>query len=563
MLTRIPQPEMWGPSPAESQAQAADYGTRVAAMFAQGIAEGQRNYVANKQAQSIEKYRQDTLKQNAADKATAQQDAMTSLRMKVLAQQLDDGLKAAGPGNEAKFFLDNQSTYKQFYKLMANGDNDLAQEMLQGTAKVLNNISPMSAYRMGLIGSPQGANGAPGQAAAAGFPPSQQGAAGAPLGAGQAPMSPASAAPPQGMPFGQAGAPVAPGQAGTPLQPSTSTVSPTSQAFPQEGSISITQMSKGIQQNAVTKSADAGLQKIASIAMGNVEGAQNLTPKEQAAIKTTIKPTVQVLRDSEIFKEFKAAGGSDEALQKAADQLNTALQDPTFAKYLQTANVLNDKEQAAVDRDVANDTKMQAAVEKARHDMEIENKANLAIATKAFQLREQFQLGYQRLQVQMANAKDKKTRDMLADSNKAAQLAISSLNTFDRAADALRAQFSKDHKGASDDEINNFINQQLADPNSPAGASLGVAAQLVGAWMGTDPKETTVQLKSQYLLGIPFLPETSPAQQFQVPAIPSPLTAQPRTAPAAPARQAAPQAATPGVSRKMTPEELIQASGGQ
>jgi len=538
MVTRIPQPQFAGPAPAEVQVQAAANATRQAELFQKGIQDAAANYINQKNAET-ERQKANTYQQEANTQAKNAQTESDRLKMSLLANDLQKDLTENG----AMSYVDRKAEWTQLFSFLSGGDKDLARTMYEGGAAALNKMSASQMLSQGLIGTVPG--GSPAIAAPTPQPtnpalppnpamtsqpqmPFPSGTAANPS-PGMAPAAPAPSAAPgaafQRLPDAVEGKQ---GIALAPTGPSTS--------------VSITEMTKGLANNAVTQAANAGLSKIAGIAMGNVDPSTAVTPKENRAIDQAVKPTIQVLKNGRT-QAFLDAGGTQEALQRGADQLNEAMQNPQFAEFIKTANIFNDQDTKAYDTFVANDDRLQAALARVQAQDRATNQRNMAVATQAFGDQLKYATAVQRLQIEAANGKNKKAQEELNAYN----AALAAVKNYDAVADKVRDQYLKDHKGAGDEEINDYLNREMIRPNSGLSSALSVAAKLWGNALGYDDIPTAeIQLKAQYFAGIPFLPETRPAQSGTVPQIANPQTspgaqpsAKPRTggSPAQPTAQ--------------------------
>ena len=273
----------------------------------------------------------------------------------------------------------------------------------EGGAGALNRMSATEMLGAGLIGKSPAGQGT-GQAAAAAPQAQAQGQTQAPV------VAPSPAAPmhswgnyPTSIAFSISN--------GTRTLDSTRNKLKATPASSEASSVSITHITQGLANNAATQAANSGLSKIAGIAMGNAT--EDVTPKETAAIQTALKPTIQVLKNAQTDK-FLAAGGKEEVLQKAADQLNQALQDPQFASWINTADVMSEKDAANYQKHLQTDVNMQKAMETARHNLEIENKGNLTVALQAQANILKFQQAKERRKIMAANTKDNQSKIDLA-----------------------------------------------------------------------------------------------------------------------------------------------------
>jgi len=538
MVTRIPQPQFVGPAPAEVQIQAADNATRQAAIFQKGVQDAATNYIQQKQL-GLEQQKIGVAQQEANTQAKNAQTESDRLKMSLLANDLQKDLTENG----AMSYVDRKAEWTQLFGFLAGGDKDLARTMYEGGAAALNKMSASQMLSQGLIGT------APGGSPAAAAPTPQP--------ANPAlPPNPAMSAPRMPFPSGTAANP-SPGMA--PAAPAPSAAPGVAfQRLPDaiEGkqgialaptgpgaSVSITEMTKGLANNAVTQAANSGLSKIAGIAMGNVDPSTAVTPKENRAIDQAVKPTIQVLKNGRT-QAFLDAGGTQEALQRGADQLNEAMQNPQFAEFIKTANIFNDKDTTAYDTFVANDNRLQAALARVQAQDRATNQRNMAVATQAFGDQLKYATAVQRLQIEAANGKNKQAQEELNAYN----AALAAVKNYDAVADKVRDQYLKDHKGASEEEVNDYLGQEMIRTNSGLSSALSVAAKLWGNALGySDIPTAEIQLKAQYFAGIPFLPETRPAQSGTVPQIPNPQTS--------PGAQPAPKPRTGGTPTQPTAQQ--------
>jgi hypothetical protein len=96
-----------------------------------------------------------------------------------------------------------------------------------------------------------------------------------------------------------------------------------------------------------------------------------------------------------------------------------------------------------------------------------------------------------------------------------------SVKDYDASMDKFRTDYLSAHKGASDEEVNNYLNTELTRPSSGLRVSLNVASQLYRTLLGMSAEDTEIQLKAQYFLGIPFgFAETSPGSTQKLPGLP-------------------------------------------
>jgi hypothetical protein len=161
MVTRIPQPQFVGSAPADVVNQAASTGARYAEIAAQGVTEGLRAYQAEKQIQAQ--------KEIATQRETS---AFDQLKLQLQGKDIMDAFTAAGPGNEAKVFVEQADKIKDYYGKLYGPAGD---HIFDATSKhVLAAIKGGTALQAGLLGlgaQPQAASGgasatpAPGESA--------------------------------------------------------------------------------------------------------------------------------------------------------------------------------------------------------------------------------------------------------------------------------------------------------------------------------------------------------------------------------------------------------------
>jgi hypothetical protein len=278
--------------------------------------------------------------------------------------------------------------------------------------------------------------------------------------------------------------------------------------------MSITQITKGLPNNAATQAATAGLQKMAS-----TDPETSLTSKDIAAVNNVLKPHVEILKNQTV-KDYYASGGSEEALAKARDQLNTALQDPTFAQWLSTESMLSPKEATEFAQSVTADVKRAAQEETVRHNLESERSKLLALNLQANKAILQSQMTYERLQLMASMAKDVKARASATAQLGSLKLADDMLKTFAQQGDQIRNSFPK---GTDEEKIQQAMNEKFADPSSPLSQTLNAAAKLWSSAYGQDFNQTVLQFKETYFAGLPlpFL-QTKEGGEVSVPTVPPP-----------------------------------------
>ena len=293
---------------------------------------------------------------------------------------------------------------------------------------------------------------------------------------------------------------------------------------------------------AVLDASLSGFTKIVQAAAG--EATDSVTPKEQAAIGRVVSNTVKVLKDSDSYKAFVAAGGTEEAANRAAQAVNdTIASDPNALDFFKTNNAMTKSEQASFLANVKADAQVQKiAFDQGIAQGKLENAEKLT-AIKAYKDWFGVQQMAERLKIMAKNANslDKKSGDYLAGTAWVqARTAVSSWETDYRAR----------HPKAKDDEVNNAYADMMKVPGNPVTQAMTVAVQLMSPYMGYDPKDanTYVAVKNTFVLPNPFgeggLIPTNEGGTVPVPGFGGNPNPNP---PAAPATQA-PGAQAPGPS---------------
>ena len=569
MVTRIPQPQFVGSSPADVVDQAGSTGARYAEIAAQGVAEGLRAYTAAKQQQ--------TEKEIATQSETS---AFDQLKLQLQGKDIMDAFQQAGPGNEAKVFVEQADKIKDYYSKLYGPAGD---HIFDATSKhVLAAMKGGTALQMGLLGvGGQGQAQAPTElpASSAGMPsdvadrmasqPIQpnpptgvQAASPASRDAIAAPPIPASAI--QATKASASQAPLqlptkpneftpaivksissdqsymndilktlevqdnsikvdadkvragtmAPdaflskyktrvlkanegmGQAATPasnVDANGVVRIPTSGASQASTYSAVT--TKGIPDGPLKESLIGGLQKIVDMSMG--EAAENLTSKERAAINTANNMEVRILKDSQAYKDFIKAGGSDATLEQAVTSLKASFDaDPTMTDYYKLKNVLGEKDFTDYETNFKNSSAAEAAV--ARNDLAREKLSNAEAQTaaRASQIALTAQLMNKRIEEQA------RLGNLHAD-------VLPAITAYNQAC-AMGRNFDTDyrarHPKASDDEVHKAWLSVVTDPTTMENQTIMNAGKLFGQFLKADPNDPTiaVAMASQYWIPLPF-----------------------------------------------------------
>ena len=574
MITRIPQPQFIGPAPSEVVTQTGDNGTRLAQMFSTAMQEGTKNYLTQKQL-DIEKQKAEASAQYnqeiAANRKSVEQDA----RDRAIREDFQKELDKAGPGAEWRVFIDNKPMAMKFFGTFAEDPEHAKSLYDAGLKTAMGHGSATSFFGAGAVGLGQQGTPPQGAQAAPTAPVSPTTTPAVPPGA--PPLTPPSPPPmvqganPQGSPTALApsGMPPVPSGLSTP-QPQQSVISkiaaaPMQPSEPGSISTSVTEITKGLPNNAATAAANSGLAKIAAYAAGQVGAATAITPKEAVAITAANKPNVQVMRDSTITKELLAENGpvAEEVLKRASDFLNNAIQDPTFLKWLQEGGAsLTPDEAKSYGGVLSNDVKLQALLEKTVKDQALRDNAFLNTSLKAQADIDRFQLTYQALL-------DRAQRTKSAEDNNLVhmyQLANTAMHDYVTASDNLRSQFKRPDGSVDEDAFKDAYQDELARPTSPITQSLNLAVQ---DWAAASQIEkdniptVTTEFVDRYTAGIklPFLAESTATST--TPYIPSPATT-PQGVPAPqPGGAPAPKPAPPTAAGSLTPAQKARVMAGQ
>ena len=534
-----------GPAPSEVQLQAGAQGQRVGEMLAQGIQEGAKNYLTAKQI-ADQQERTKVAQQEADTGAKNAQTESDKLRMTLLSNDLQGDLTKNGPMS----YVDRKSEWMQLFKFTSGGDADLAKSMYEGGAGALNRMSAGEMVRSNLIGmpSPQ-APAAPAGQAPAGIPPTS------PL----APFTgqPSAAVAPQGqpMPFGTSSNP-APGVAA----PSPAVAPPTPVAAPalpptpaMGGTVSTTagqsqsaSFSQSIQTVTSTPKTDLAKAVIQKYESGGLAPDGTISGKESAAVLSTLAPTLKVLQNSETAK-YLAAGGSEVILQKAADQLNAAMQaDPQFADYMKVFVTLPPEDAKTF---LADKTQNRYLAQLGINQQNADTKEAVArgnLALTAAKIEGSLQMGLARSAAALKSSDNAATRNEAT----AYQTANAAFTAYAQRWSDARDKYMADHKGAGQAEVENYMDSLFADPTSALSQGMMWSSKLISRATGMDVSmvEQTLKGSNGFLFGWPAAlglggePATPPTR-YNVPVVPGAT---------APGGAAAPQARPSGWTARET-----------
>jgi hypothetical protein len=565
MITRIPQPQFIGPSPAEVVDQAENTGTRWAQIVQQGIDEGQKNYLANKEINQ---------------KAEETKSSFDQLKLQMKFKDIESAFAQAGPGNEAKVFVEQGDKIKSLASdLYGPAGDHIFEAWSQG---VLNSTKPGTLFNLGALGignaqaqrqqqpAPQTqalpVSAAPGVSAT----PSAQPAATPPPAAAitlahplpETPAEVSQLAPTlaqnndlmkdfrtyltsQGKKVSAAGNPTsnatllqnnmnsfqkylgslddnkklalvngAGGQAAG--QNASGTVQ--AQAF--------AAVSKGIPAAALAAAAPA-FQKLQNAAAD----AADLTPKDKAALNVVVNPVVKVLQDSPVVKQLIKLGMSQETLNNARDKLQDAINtNPDFAEALKTGTLFAGKDA----KDVLDNMNQQRLAEKTASDMGIsedkQHTANIALALKTVQVPLQLQMALERLNAQAKTSNNANARMGMLLAQDAYNKAIQ-----------VQSDWIDKHvpKGANPADIDKLVSQEMKNQSGALYQSQALASKLLAPILNEDPQTMMQELGASYyvsMFGI-NLGEKSPAATVPTPVFTPPVGAagKPAAAPSAPA----------------------------
>jgi hypothetical protein len=528
VITRIPQPQFVGPAPAEVVQQAGATGQKWGDLIAQGIQEGMQSYQADKQ-----------LKQQQSQL----QAASEQLRIQLMAKDFSDKMSISDdPG---KTFQENAETYKQLALFYAKGDKDAANQIYEKTAEqFLNNMAPTNMAKGGMFSISANPTPAQGQATtpatapqpAPSAPPTQT-QAGAPATMPNAnPIAAPQVAPTLNHPL-----PTTPQEVGNlsdTLSENTNLMNAYRQYLIASGETGVVAqgnpakdkalLSKsGNQQSFVDfvsklkpdditklvgvastpeaqKAAEASntaitmtsgmsgsLKTTASEAVKKVltgDATDQVTPKESVALNQAVKYTVQVLSDSQPVKEFLSAGGSTEALQRGAQQLQEWMNsDPEAVKYLQTSYALPTKQAKEYMDMVKQDETFVREMQLLGIDMTKTENAGIVAHTDALRAA----TAWQALAEKSSN-NDKK----LSDAEYKEKLA-----SYDATMKAYSDQYQKEvasyrttHKGISDYDVSDHMYSLISTPGNNIYELRKQAAYIGSALTGQEPKMIELQL---------------------------------------------------------------------
>ena len=481
MVTRIPQPQFVGPTPAGTVESAGTLGMESAKLFAQGIQEGARSYYLNKQlAQEKDIANMKEQGENARE-TQRETSEMDRLRLTVQANSLQQYLKDAGPGNEGKVFMEHYNEFKNLYRGLANGNAELADSMLQGTAKTLNSMSPVTMLQMGLIG-PQAQEQAPQQAP--GIVPPTGGNGAAATGAPQGPTAPPSGAQ---LMFPSAGGNFNLPKTGSPQASDLMYRAPGSENIPNR--YALTDQSASVS-SAITRSVPVATPKtklaqevINKFETGGFQANDQLTPKEIAATKATVNQIYKPLENSAV-RDYLDEGGTTEALQRGADLMTEAMKDPGFAEWVRTSAALSPQDAKEFLANQKEDRAYETMVNNFNLALGRLNVSQGQVMLKAAQLDNAYTMAL----LKATETNDKTSLGLL-------NAGVRQFGTYAGMWKDETDKFRAANKGVGEDAVKKHMDEMFADPTSGLSVGLGLTATILSKALNQPVETVTVALK--------------------------------------------------------------------
>jgi hypothetical protein len=582
MISRLPQPQFVGNAPADVANASAQTAQRFGEMIQNGMQEGMRQFQASQ-----------AMQQKAKLQTQAEKSASEQLRISLLAKDLSDKLTAAGPGEEGSVLLGNEDQFKTLFKFYANGNEDLANSMYEGTAKqFLGSMNADAMMKSGMLKLDQGQDG--GSASPGAIPQpvvsSQPSATPTP----STPNSPSLSAyspgpggsrlgPVTGNPIGSqpslSAMPASPTPATAQTQPVASTelahplpdtkeevaqLAPTlakntdlatdfstymknngkikniptdpgkladlisnnpvsflayinsldaskklalvngasgraaaSQSKTNDLVLSMTQVVPNVSQS-VKDAATPGFQKVLDGLLG--QAAENLTPKEQAAVKRVNQATVSVIEDSPSYKAFIAAGGVKDTVDRASQALQQAIaNDPTILDYFNAKKVLGTRGYAEYLAGYKADSAAQKiATDAAIAGRKLDN-AEANTALNASKIAFATQTAQERLAILAKNADSKAL-------SSTENLTIAAMNDARTSWTNWTTDYRNRHPKAPDDEVRKAWMDEMKNEGSINTQAQTRFSYLIAKYIDANPNDPTLKysVAQSWWLPLPF-----------------------------------------------------------
>ncbi len=538
MITRIPQPQMWGESPSNAAQAAADLGQKQMALFMNALDAGTKNYLAQKQLTQNAQIAQARNQTELALEASRQKSNLEQLKLEMMVKNYYQGMNDAP--DKGAYFMENLPMFKQMAGALSGGDKDFIDSMVNAGAGAVRQMSAASLLKSGIVAG-ETTQPSPQQPPSTPTPPPP--AAATPTPQGQPTRAPGGA--PQAFPMWQG----SPGAAPTPAAPSTISTGV---------SVETKTLYKGVPE-AAQKAIGAALDKLV-----NDDPNVSLTAKDNAAIKraTTV---FRANKDSDTYKQFIAAGGSDAQAEAAAKQLNDLeASHPEIVDQLNTMAAVSDKDWAKLLMGQLNESKIDAAANSARQKDEALVLRRKELGAKALSA----EINLYRIQQMAQNNWSKNKREADWAYLQRVRGVQQAFDTFDKAAKDVDDQYIESQRKNNLTPDSTAIQQnrlkQLDDPASRLHGAAVYAAGVYKELMDLDPDEATAAIAGRAIFG--GLVKLGADQQTGVPLFdfghPTPalggaqggVPPTPTTKPA----PAAPKPTTPaqGATKRLSPQEL-------
>jgi hypothetical protein len=481
MVTRIPQPQFIGSAPSDVVQHAQDLGQRYAAMYQQGMQETAKNYLTQKQIDVEKQKAEAQAKYNdemTATRASAEQQA----KQFAVSKEFEANMTKIDPSEHYKFLLENKPLAMQYATNLAGGDKDLGKQfydsMLMTSVDIASGKSMIGAGAFGFQqqpqGQPQAITGSPTPA----VPP------GAPM-----PASPQMTqnANPVGSPTAPAGVPAAP--APSRIQPSTVGQTPSGLGTATSQTSQAGSLVESLHITTSNPRSDLGQAVIRKFEQGAFTSDDTVTPKEDAAARSVLKPTLKVLEDSNIVKDLEKEGVTSQMLQQKVDILNKAMDaDPQFRNYLtDSVNLSPTAEKAFLEM-----RKQDATFEEARAKLGLQQEANDIkkgdLALNAAKIEGMLKLGFERAQT---------SGDKVIISAYAAANAAMTAYSQHWVAELQRYQeTNKDNPRAlKPDKVSAYMNKLFADKSNPLNNESNWTSYLIARATGINEEITSEQIQ--------------------------------------------------------------------
>ena len=558
MVTRIPQPQFVGPAPSEVAIQNADLGQKIAQMYQSAFQDTVKNHLLQKQTEIEQQKAQaqaDYNKEQTAYRLSAEQQAKNL----AISKEFESEMSKVDPSEQWEVLYKNKPLSIQYFTGIAGGDKELGEKLYQSALQTAVNIgSGKSFLATGGFGWNPQAAAAPQGAPVTGSP--------TPVVPPGAPMPPRPAmiqnANPTVSPTAQNAAPY--GAAAPSKIPPATGATPAVGVSPQAQTATTTQGNQSLVDSLHIKTNNPrsalGSAVIQKFEQGAFAATDTVSPKEQAAAKSVLAPTLKVLESSGIVQDLEKEGVTAQMLQGKVDQLNDAIaKDPQFGEYLRATAGLSPQDTKDFLAYKKSDDALDAASQKLdlqREGLELK-KGDLAL--NAAKIEGSLQIGWERARTSGRNAE-----------TAAFQAANAAMTAYSQHWSAELEKYTtanKDNPRAMKlDAIDRYMDSLFSDENknSALGQEALWTSYLVSRATGQPQDVVLTQLEGSngFLFGWGSQPPVN-YSKTGVPGVTTPGPAGQGATPATPAAKATPSTTPAQGVTQYTPNQLKRMAQGQ